>query len=87
MGPSALMNRSNGRRSDRFRENRITATLLCPDIAERPLLGVGVATAGDHIAARECSQGLDGGLLAPEGSFVEMAVDYLQRVAMDATRH
>jgi hypothetical protein len=33
------------------------------------------------------SQGLDGGFLAPEGSFVEMAVDYLRRSAMDATRH
>lgn len=39
------------------------------------------------ICEEACSQGLDGGFLAPEGSFVEMAVAYLRRWAMDATRH
>ena len=34
-----------------------------------------------------CSQGLNGGFLGPEGFFVEMAMDYLRRSAMDATRH
>ena len=39
------------------------------------------------ICEEACSQGLDGGFRAPEGSFVEMASAYLRRSAMEATRH
>ncbi len=39
-------------------------------------------------ACEEAStRGLDGGFLAPEGSFVDMATAYLRRLIADATRH
>lgn len=39
------------------------------------------------ICEEACSQGLEGGFLAPEGSFVEMAAAYLRKLAIEATRH
>ena len=43
----------------------------------------------DALAACEeaSTHGLDGGFLAPEGSFVNMATTYLRRLKVDATRH
>ncbi len=39
------------------------------------------------ICEEACSQGLDGGFFAPEGSFVELAAAYLRRSAMEANRY